>query len=168
MTLGKSLHHFSMPLLSWAFYLTSPVDLWIHESLLSVTFKAIYTFSSQEEHMYLDGRCKESGKFPALCLPEITTAATGVSLPLWEVEDKKPQGQWLPGESQLHLRGKKPWSHPRWNSSTQDYVLWGPKFHTGRQAKQEWAAEKERKPYSCLLEAGAEKGFIFQTAMWRT
>lgn len=37
----------------------------------------------------------------ALWLLEITTAATGAQLSLWEVEDEIPQDQLLPGEIQL-------------------------------------------------------------------
>lgn len=100
MTLGKSLHHFSVTPLSWViikgtFYLTNPIDLWIHKSLLSHFQSYLHLqLSNRNICIWMDihGRCKESGEFPALFLLEITTAATGVSLPLWEIEDKKPRG----------------------------------------------------------------------------
>ena len=47
------------------------------------------------------GRCGDGREFPALCLLEITAAATGAWLSLWEVEDEHPWGQRLLGESQL-------------------------------------------------------------------
>ena len=128
MTLGKSPHHFSVTPLSWVikgtFYLTNPVNLWIHKSLLSLS-KLFTPPASKQKHMHLDGHpweIREGWQSPALCLLEITTAAValGCLSGKWRMKfpgDSSSSGesscQW--GEAVLVL----PLFPSRWTSSAQ-------------------------------------------------
>lgn len=83
---------------------------------------------------------------PVLCLLEITTAASGAWLSLWRIEDENPQGQQLPGESQLPVREKKPWPHPRWIAVVPQI----PHRYTGMSSQVEMSS-RERKKKSLIL-----------------
>lgn len=128
MTLGKSPHHFSVTPLSCVikgtFYLTNPVNLSICKSLLSVTFKTIYTFGFQTETYAFGwtpmGNARRVGS-PQLCVSWKPQQLQWVLVFFSEVEDENPQGQQFPGESQLPVREKQPWSHPGWTSAMQDW-----------------------------------------------
>lgn len=115
MTLGKSSHHFSVTLVSWiikgAFYLTNPVKLWTHKSLLSKLFTPS---ACKQEPMHWDGHPWETrgrrGVSSLMPPGNHNSCHWGLALFLGR-RGWKSQGQLLPGESQLPVREKKPWSY---------------------------------------------------------